>query len=132
MLDLTKGYWPVPVAKEDMLPRRTDKKTAFLIPMGEIPILNPPFGLVEAPAIFQHLMNTILTGMRKFTAAYLDDVMIFSASREDNLNHLEKLLEGLKSAGLKVKLEKCQFGGENPNTWAMWLEKVSSLQKRQK
>ena len=70
-LDLTKGYWQVPVAKA------SQEKTAFVTPWGKNQFETIPFGLVNAPSIFQHLMDQLLEGTKTFAAA-LDDVIIHS------------------------------------------------------
>ena len=55
-------------------------------------------------------MDQLLVGVEEFTAAYLDDLIIFSESWEDHLSHVEGVLERVRAAGLKVKPKKCQFG----------------------
>ena len=71
-LDLTKGYWQVPVAKA------SQKNTAFVSTWGKYQFVTMPFGLVNAPSTFQRLMNQLLEGTHTFTAAYLDDVIIYN------------------------------------------------------
>ena len=102
-LDLTKGYWQVPVHPN------SQQKTAFITPFGKYEFLTMPFGLVGAPATFQRLMNGILADISTFTAAYLDDTVIFSRSWPEHLNHITEVLQRLKH-GLTVKLGKCQLG----------------------
>ena len=70
--------------------------------------MNSTFGLAQAPAYFQRLINEVLTGC-KFTMGYLDDIIFFSRTKEDHLQHLEEIFERLKKAGLKLKLQKCSF-----------------------
>ena len=103
-LDLTKGYWQVPVHPN------SQQKTAFVTPFGKYEFLTMPFGLVGAPATFQRLMNEILADISTFTAAYLDDTVIFSRSWPEHLNHITEVLQRLKQHGLTVKLGKCQLG----------------------
>ena len=81
-LDLTKGYWQVPVAKE------SQAKTAFITPFGKYEFLTMPFGLVDAPSTFQRLMDRVLEETHEFAAAYLDDVIVYSDSWEKHLQHL--------------------------------------------
>ena len=69
-----------------------------------------PFGLSGAPATFQRLMDRVLRGLDSFSAAYLDDVIIFSTSWESHLEHLRAVFQRLREAGLKAKPHKCQFG----------------------
>ena len=68
-----------------------------------------PFGLATAISTFQYLMSKVLTGLNDFTFTYLDDVLIFSQSYEDHLQHLHTVFQKFKEAGLKIKFSKCQF-----------------------
>ena len=103
-LDLSKGYWQVPIARE------SKPKTAFITPFGLYQFKVMPFGLQGAPATFQRLMDKVLRSMEDFAAAYLDDIIIFSADWRSHMLHLGKVLESLKRAGLTVKARKCQLG----------------------
>ena len=103
-IDLTRGYWQVPVAKEDR------HKTAFATPYGFYQFNVMPFGLQGAPATFQRLMDQVLQGLEEFSAAYLDDVVIYSETWEEHLEHVRRVLQKLREAGLTVKMKKCQFG----------------------
>ena len=66
------------------------------------------FGLTQAPAYFQKLINDVLRGCN-FAMGYLDDIIIYSRSEKEHLEHLEEIFIRLKGAGLKLKLEKCCF-----------------------
>jgi len=69
-----------------------------------------PFGLYNALATFQRLMNTVLEGTTwKHTMDYIDDINVYSKTWEDHLNHLEDVLERLRKAKLKINAEKCHF-----------------------
>ena len=68
-----------------------------------------PFGLAQAPAYFQALISKVLQGLHKFAMAYLDDIIIFSKSEEEHLEHLRIIFQRLKAAGLKLKSSKCDF-----------------------
>ena len=67
-----------------------------------------PFGLAQAPAYFQLLMNKVLEGL-SYIMTYLDDIIIFSKNEEDHLRHLEEVFHRLRQAGLKMKHSKCDF-----------------------
>ena len=67
-----------------------------------------PFGLAQAPAYFQKLINNVLKGCN-FAMGYLDDIIIYSRSEKEHLEHLEEIFTRLKAAGLKLKLENCCF-----------------------
>ena len=76
--------------------------------MGLFEFNKMPFGLSNAPAIFQELMNTVLQGLQhQFVLCYLDDIIIYSQTFEDHLQHIETVFERLEEAGLKLKLSKC-------------------------
>ena len=69
-----------------------------------------PFGLQRAPATFQRLMDKVVRGLEQFTAAYLDDLIIYSESWNDHLKHISEVLKCLRKAGLTMKAKKCQIG----------------------
>ena len=102
-LDLARGYWQVPVADEDRY------KTAFTSPFGLYQFCVMPFGLNGAPATFQHLMNEVVRDMEKFAHACLDDLVVFSDSWTEHLDHLETILEKLREFGSTAKMAKYQW-----------------------
>ena len=67
------------------------------------------FGLSQAPAYFQLLIDKVLMGCSSFAMGYLDDIIIFSKSEEEHLQHLEEIFTQLRKFGLKMKREKCSF-----------------------
>lgn len=99
-IDLTKGYWQVPLRKEDR------KKTAFATADGLYEFTVLPFGLHGAPATFQRLMNTILREYPGFSSAYLDDIVVFSPSWKEHLQHLQTIMQTLQKANLHVNSKK--------------------------
>ena len=105
-MDLTRGYWQVPVAVEDK------PKTAFVTPFGLFQYNVMPFGLKGAPATFQRLMDRVLHGL-EFAGVYIDDLIIFSETLEEHLTHLKTILDKLKEAGLTAKATKCTFGASH-------------------
>ena len=84
-------------------------KSAFVVPMGKWQFKCTPFGLSQAPAYFQLLIDKVLMGCGEFAMGYLDDIIIFSKNEEDHLHHLEKIFSRLQHFGLKMKREKCAF-----------------------
>ena len=92
-LDLARGYWQVPVAKEDQ------HKTAFVTPFGLYQFTVMPFGLSGAPATFQRLMDHMTDGIHHFAHAYLDDLIIFSSTWEEHLEHLSVIFYTCKIEG---------------------------------
>jgi len=69
-----------------------------------------PFGLTNAPATFQSLMNSVLSQyLRKFALVFFDDILIYSSTLSDHVNHLRAVLEALRSNKLYAELSKCSF-----------------------
>ena len=73
-----------------------------------------PFGLTNAPAVFLRLMQIVLMGLnpvggKQFVSVYIDDVLVFSQSPEEHLEHLCLVIQKLQDAGLKLKPSKCPF-----------------------
>lgn len=103
-LDLASGYYQIPMGEGSR------HLTAFVTPDGHYEFKRMPFGLANAPAIFQKMMNQIL-GSRRFKSAlaYMDDLLIPSASIEEGFQRLEDVLIILQEAGLTLKLSKCSF-----------------------
>ncbi len=103
-MDLLSGFWQVMIKPEHRY------KTAFITVRGLYEFVVMPFGLCNAPATFQRLMDAvILPEYRDFIETYIDDLMTHSSSFEDHLRHLETLLTALKKHKLVVKLSKCKF-----------------------
>eukprot|EP00731_Ephydatia_muelleri_P016076 Em0009g500a len=103
-LDLASGYWQVEVDSRDR------EKTAFVTPFGLFQFRVMPFGLCNAPATFQRLMERVLAGLHWMTClVYLDDIIIFSRSVETHVKQLKEVLERLKIAGLKIRPKKCHL-----------------------
>ena len=107
-MDLTSGYWQVDMKDEDAA------KTAFITPDGLYEFTAMPFGLCNAPATFQRLMDQVLNNMRyEFALVYLDDVMVHSKTFSEHLEHLDAVLSCLMTATLACKLKKCSFAQES-------------------
>jgi len=85
-LDLTRGYWQVPLCLEDR------DKSEFTTHFGQYQFSVMPFGLSGAPATFQRMMDKIIRGQESYAAAYLDDLIIFSNTFEEHLEHLSHIL----------------------------------------
>jgi hypothetical protein len=84
--------------------------TAFLTRFGLFESLVMPFGLTGAPATFQRFINdTLREYLDQFCSAYLDDILIYSKTKEEHKIHVRKVLERLRKAGLFAKLSKCEF-----------------------
>ena len=107
-LDLASGYWQVQVHPDSR------EKTAFITHQGLYEFNVMPFGLKNAPAVFQRLMQRVLMGLNPdqgpdFVSAYLDDVLVFSETFNDHLQHSALVIQRLSEAGLMLKPSKCHF-----------------------
>ena len=102
-LDLRSGYYHIGLTDS------AKPKLAFVLSsLGKYQFNRVPFRLTQAPAYFQKLINDVLKGCN-FAMGYLDDIIIYSRSEKEHLEHLEEIFIRLKAAGLKLKLEKCCF-----------------------
>ena len=77
--------------------------------MGKWQFKRTPFGLSQAPAYFQLLIDKVLMGCSSFAIGYLDDIIFFSKTEEEHLQYLEEIFVRLRKFGLKMKREKCSF-----------------------
>lgn len=103
-LDLRSGYWQVPMAECDR------PKTAFVTPDGLYEFTVMPFGLCNAPATFERMMDNILRGLKwNICLCYLDDIVVFSSDFSTHLSRLHQVLTCLKNAGLQLNIKKCRF-----------------------
>ena len=103
-LDLISGYWQVEVDPQDK------PKTAFATPDGLFEFNVMPFGLCNAPATFQRLMNMVLAGLQWTNClVYLDDVIVMGRTFEEHLHNLATVFDRLQEANLKLKPQKCAF-----------------------
>jgi len=103
-LDLRSGYWQVPVARDSR------PYTAFTSYEGLYQFKRLPFGLTNAPATFQRLMEMVLRGLNwKICLIYLDDIICFSTSFNDHLKRLREVFDRLLDNNLKLKPSKCYF-----------------------
>ena len=91
-------------------------KTAFRTKYGLFEYLVVPFGLTNAPAIFQSYINyTLRDFLDIFAIAYLDDIVIYSQNEEEHIKHVRRVLERLREAKLYLKLSKCVFHAREIN-----------------
>ncbi|TWW62587.1 Retrovirus-related Pol polyprotein from transposon 17.6 [Takifugu flavidus] len=103
-LDLRNAYHLVRIRKGD------EWKTAFNTHLGHFEYLVMPFGLSNAPAVFQELVNDVLRDMiNVFVVVYLDDILVFSRTMEEHHQHVRLVLQRLLENRLFIKAEKCVF-----------------------
>ncbi|GKB38057.1 putative reverse transcriptase domain-containing protein, partial [Tanacetum coccineum] len=111
-IDLRSGYHQLRV-HEDYIP-----KTAFRTRYGHFEFIVMPFGLTNAPTVFMDLMNRVCRPyLDKFVIVFIDDILIYSKTREKHVKHLRLVLELLKKEELYAKFSKCEF----------WLREVQFL-----
>ena len=102
-LDLCSGYYHISLTED------AKKKTVFVTSNDKYQWNVVPFGLATAISTFQYLMSTVLTGHSNFAFTYLDDILVFSETYEEHLQHLDTVFEKFQQPGLKIKPSKCQF-----------------------
>ena len=89
-------------------------KIAFRTHHGHFEFLVMPFGLSNAPATFQALMNDVLLPfLRRFVLVFFDDILIFSSSWAEHLQHIHIVLDMLRAHRLHLKRSKCSFGASS-------------------
>jgi hypothetical protein len=103
-LDLISGYWQIEINEADK------HKTALICELGLFEFNRMPFGLTNAPSTFQRAMNNIFRAvLYKYVVVYLDDIIIYSKTVEDHLQHLADVFSLLEAAGIRLKRVKCEF-----------------------
>ncbi|GJV33683.1 putative reverse transcriptase domain-containing protein [Tanacetum coccineum] len=111
-IDLRSGYHQLRVHEDDI------PKTAFRTRYGHFEFTVMPFGLTNAPAVFMDLMNRVCKPyLDKFVIVFIDDILIYSKSKEEHEVHLRLVLELLRKEKLYAKFSKCEF----------WLQEVHFL-----
>lgn len=103
-MDLCSGYWQVEMDPVDR------EKTAFTTRMGLYQFNTMPFGLINAPATFERLMETVLRGLQwEECLVFIDDIICFGTSVDVCLTRLAHIFDRLQKAGLKLRPDKCSF-----------------------
>lgn len=105
VVDINSAFWAIPVVFEDR------EKLAFVTQDGHYQFNVLPFGFRNSPAIFTRILSSILRrhGLREFAMNYMDDILVFSKTFEEHLDHLNKLFKAISEEGFKLKLTKCRF-----------------------
>ena len=102
-VELMKAFHQIPLDPE------SQKKTVVVTPWGAWKFRRLPMGLRNAAQSFQRLMTHVLAGMTDIFC-YMDDVLIFSKSKEEHMKTIRELFRRLSEAGLAISLKKCLFG----------------------
>ena len=99
-----QGYYQIRIKPEDC------EKTVFRTPQGLYEFKVLPFGLANAPAVFQTLMNKIFSQqIGKSVLVYLDDILVYSKTPKDHLKHLREVFETLRTQKFFCRLHKCHL-----------------------
>ena len=103
-LDLGKAFWQVSLSES------SKEKAAIITQTGIYEFQTMAFGLAGAPATFQSLMMKVLEGVAwKFALCYVDDVIIYSKTFDEHLNHISEVFDRIQQARLKLSSNKCSF-----------------------
>ena len=103
-LDLASGYWQVGTSEE------SQEKTAFVTWNGLYEFKVMPFGLCNAPATFQCLMEKVFSGaVREKCLIYLDDILVMRQTIDEHIENLRMVFDCLLKAGLRLKPGKCKL-----------------------
>ena len=111
-INLRSGYHQLRIRAEDV------PKTAFRTRYGHFEFLVMPFGLTNAPAAFMDLMNRVFHNyLDRFVIVFIDDILVYSRSDEEHVQHLRVVLQTLREQQLYAKFTKCEF----------WLREIGFL-----
>ena len=102
-LDCRSGYFQVKVDPKDR------EKTAFCCHRGLFEFNVLPFGLCNGPSVYMELMSHVLQGFETFAIAYIDDILVFSPTKESHLVHVQLVFDRLRVHNLKLKMKICSF-----------------------
>lgn len=103
-LDLSSGYHQIPITEE------SKHLTAFVTPDGHFEYNRMPFGLCNAPAVFQRMIHKVLNPKKiPGVLTYMDDIIIASKTVKEGMERLTLVLDALKEANLTLNLAKCNF-----------------------
>ena len=111
-IDLRSGYHQLRIRSEDI------PKATFRTRYGHYEFVVMSFGLTNTPAYFMGLMNRVFSDyLDKFVVVFIDDILVYSRSREEHAEHLRLILQRMREQKLHGKFSKCEF----------WLEEVAFL-----
>lgn len=103
-LDLASGFHQIEIEQKDR------EKSAFSTEEGHFQFRRMPFGLKNAPAAFQRMINTALSGLTPTQClVYLDDVIVYSNSLQEHISRLKNIFERCRATNLKIQLDKSEF-----------------------
>lgn len=108
-LDINSAFWSIPLRVSDR------HKTSFVTQEGHFQWNCLPFGLKTSPAIFQRIMSNIIRkhNLSGFTVSYIDDILVFSKTFLEHIEHLKKLFQAIKNEGFRLKFMKCKLAEDS-------------------
>jgi len=106
-IDLKSAYWQVGIRQEDQ------EKTAFVTPFGLYEWRVLAFGLTNAPACFQRLIDRVLADCRESAIGYFDDILVYSTDLEAHVCHLREVFRRLAKYGLRINAKKCLLAAKS-------------------
>ncbi len=104
-LDINSAFWSIPVRIKDKY------KTGFVTQEGNWQWKCMPFGIKIASPTYQRIMSGIIkrNDLDKFCTNYIDDILIFSPSFDEHVEHIERVFQAIQNEGFKLKFIKCSF-----------------------
>jgi hypothetical protein len=105
-IDISKDFWHIPVAAEDI------PTLGFATPWGNFAFKRMPFGLVNAPSVWQKCMDTVFQGVHQ-SKTYIDDTFVFTNGWREHVSTLGELFARCRQYNISINLEKCNFGVES-------------------
>lgn len=105
VVDINSAFWTIPIKMEDR------HKTGFVTQQGHYQWSSLPFGLKTSPAVFQRILAGIIrrNKLGNFCCNYIDDILIFSKTFEEHIQHLKALMGAIVEEGFRLKFVKCNF-----------------------
>ena len=111
VIDINSAFWAIPIVLQDR------EKLAFVTQDGHYQFNVLPFGFRNSPAIFTRILTSILRkhGLKDFAMNYMDDILVYSKTFDEHLEHLNRVLRAINEEGFKLKLTKCRFARSSVN-----------------
>lgn len=108
-LDINSAFWSIPIRVKDRF------KTAFVTQQGHWQWRNLPFGLRNSSSVFQRILSGVIRkhNLQSFCVNYIDDILIFSKSFKEHIEHLRSLFNAIQVEGWKLKFIKCKFASSS-------------------
>ena len=105
VFDINSAFWTIPIKMEDR------HKLAFVTQDGHYQFNVLPFGYRSSPMIFQRILSGIIrkNGLRSFCTNFMDDVLIYSKTFEEHVQHIRRFLKAVQDEGFRLKMTKCRF-----------------------